>query len=287
MSDIKTGKDAQMDDSPNTPGSGDQPRQTAGRSPAAVPKTGPHVGPDMGQGLQRPRPSSQPIFNLPRPLVVTLALLVVLYLVDAYLLSEQWQQIALFEMAFTPLRYVYPLADQGLEWLWTPVTYSLMHGSLEHLIFNCLWLTAFGAPVVRRIGLWRYLAFWICSAAAAAFFHAGLNWGQETLLIGASGVVSALMGAACRFAFPKHGGGMRRDSAHFLPRQGIVSALRNRTVLVFTVVWFLGNVLVALGMPLVGSDAGAIAWDAHIGGFLFGYLLFGLFDPLVGEKEIA
>lgn len=268
-----------MDDSPNTPGSGDQPRQTADRPAAGVP--------EVGRRAERPRVPSQPIFNLPKPLVVTLAVLALIYLVDAYLLSDAWRGLVLFEMAFTPLRYVYPLSDQGLEWLWTPVTYSLMHGSLEHLIFNGLWLTAFGAPVVRRIGLWRYLAFWICSAAAAAFFHAALNWGQETLLIGASGVVSALMGAACRFAFPKHGGGMRRASSHFLPRQGIVSALQNRTVLVFTLAWFFGNLLVAFGLPLVGSDAGPIAWDAHIGGFLFGYLLFGLFDPLVGEKEVA
>jgi membrane associated rhomboid family serine protease len=36
---------------------------------------------------------------------------------------------------------------------------------------------------------------------------------------------------------------------------------------------------VALGLPLVGADAGEIAWDAHIGGFLFGFLLFALFDP--------
>ncbi|MBP2549504.1 membrane associated rhomboid family serine protease [Neorhizobium galegae] len=268
-----------MDDSPNAPGSGEQPRrEETVRSPGVQTSV---------PGIQRPRAASQPIFNLPGLLVLTLGLLVVLYLVDAYLLSDQWRDIVLFELAFTPLRYVYPLTDQGLEWLWTPVTYSLLHGSLEHLIFNGLWLTAFGAPVLRRIGTVRYLAFWICSAAAAAFFHAALNWGQETLLIGASGVVSALMGAACRFAFPRHGGGMRRDSSHFLPRQGIVTAMKNRTVLVFTVVWFLGNVLIAVGMPLVGSDAGAIAWDAHIGGFLFGYLLFGLFDPLVSEKEVA
>ncbi|MBT9370136.1 rhomboid family intramembrane serine protease [Rhizobium sp. CSW-27] len=233
------------------------------------------------------RPPSQPLFNLPTPLTVTLAILVLLYLVDAYLLNEDARSLVLFELAFTPLRYVYPLSQQGFEWLWTPVTYSLLHGSMEHIVFNALWLTAFGAPVVRRIGAARYVAFWITAAAASAFFHAALNWGQQTMLIGASGVVSALMGAACRFAFPKTGGGMRRMHAHVLPRQGIVSALRNRTVLVFTLLWFFGNVLIAFGLPLVGSDMGAIAWDAHIGGFLFGYLLFGLFDPLPSESESA
>jgi len=142
-----------------------------------------------------------------------------------------------------------------------------------------LWLTAFGAPVVRRIGTTRYVIFWILSAAAAAFFHAALHWGEQTVLIGASGVVSALMGAACRFAFPVRGG-FDRTYGHLYPRQSILGALRNRTVAVFVAIWFVGNVLIAIGLPLFGQDAGQIAWDAHIGGFLFGYLLFGFFDPV-------
>ncbi|SIQ76560.1 Membrane associated serine protease, rhomboid family [Rhizobium sp. RU35A] len=269
-----------MDDSRHTsPDGGEPPRRN----------TLPEAGADQSGQSEPPRwrPPPQPAFNLPTALTVTLALLILLYLVDAYVLNEDARGLVLFELAFTPLRYVYPLGQQGLEWLWTPVTYSLLHGGVEHIVFNSLWLTAFGAPVVRRIGTVRYVLFWMTSAAAAAFFHAALNWGQETLLIGASGVVSALMGAACRFAFPKEGGGMRRMKAHVLPRQGIVGALRNRTVLVFTLLWFFGNVLIAFGLPLVGSDMGAIAWDAHIGGFLFGYLLFGLFDPLPSESEIA
>jgi membrane associated rhomboid family serine protease len=247
-----------MDDKPKTPEAGDAAREAA------------HP--------QKQAEAYQPAFNLPGPLVAILALLIGLYVIDAYLLSDEMRSYMLFELAFTPLRYVYPLSQQGLEWLWTPVTYSLMHGSLEHLAFNGLWLAAFGAPVFRRIGLSRFIVFWAFSAAASAFFHALLNWGQETILIGASGVISALMAAACRFAFPKSGGGLGRAYAHLLPRQGIVEAMRNRTVFTFTLLWFLGNVLIAFGMPLVGGETGAIAWDAHIGGFLFGYFLFDVFD---------
>lgn len=239
--------------------------------------------PDMPPGepldADEDRGGSAPVFNLPPSLVWTLAALTVLYLIDAFLLDENAQSFLLIEFAFLPLRYAYPLADQGLEWLWTPVTYSLLHGGFEHLAFNALWLTAFGTPVVRRIGTLRYLLFWIFSAAAAAFFHAFLHWGQETLLIGASGVVSALMGAACRFAFPPRGG-YDRTHGHLYPRQSILGAFRNRTVVIFTGVWLFGNVLIALGLPLMGAGSAEIAWDAHIGGFLFGFLLFGLFDPL-------
>lgn len=226
------------------------------------------------------RKTREPAINLPGPLLATLSLLVGLYVLDAYILSDDMRAYFLFELAFTPLRYEYPLSGQGLEWLWTPVTYSFLHGSVEHLAFNGLWLAAFGAPVFRRIGFKRFVVFWALSAASSAFFHAALNWGQETILVGASGVISALMGAACRFAFPTNGGGMFGSEVHRLPRQGIVGAMRNRTVFIFMLLWFLGNVLVAVGIPLVGGDDAQIAWDAHIGGFLFGYLLFALFDPL-------
>ncbi|MDO1583724.1 rhomboid family intramembrane serine protease [Rhizobium oryzicola] len=265
-----------MDESPKGPWTNDDGGHRASDAPvppaAAPAETGP---PD------RPR---QPALNLPPLLTLILALLVVLFVLDQYVLSSSMRSLLLFEMAFTPLRYVYPLADQGLEWLWTPVTYSLLHGSIEHLLFNGLWLAAFGAPVLRRIGASRFIVFWALSAAAAAFFHAGLNWGEETILIGASGVISALMAAACRFAFPSGRFSLGGSEVHRLPRQTIIGAMRNRTVLIFTILWFLGNILIAVGIPLVGADSGPIAWDAHVGGFVFGYLLFGLFDPVAGER---
>lgn len=225
----------------------------------------------------------QPVFNLPRSLSLTMLLLGGLFAADAFLLGAQERSMLLFYLAFTPLRYVYPLAEQGLEWLWTPVTYSLLHGGIEHLLFNALWLLAFGAPVVRRIGTFRYILFWAMSAAASAFFHAALHWGDQTILIGASGVVSALMGAACRFAFPARGG-FNRIYGHLFPRQSVLASFRNRTVAVFIAIWLAGNLLIAAGLPLVGG-AGEIAWDAHIGGFLFGFLLFGFFDPLNPRED--
>jgi membrane associated rhomboid family serine protease len=239
----------------------------------------PDMAPDDDAFAQNGRRERQPVFNMPGILVASMALLAALYIVQEYVLSADARAEFIVTLAFTPIRYIFPLSEQGYEWLWTPVTYSLLHGSMEHIAFNALWLAAFGTPVVRRIGAVRYLIFWILSAAAAAFFHAGLHWGEETLLIGASGVVSALMGASCRFAFP-NGGGYDRTHGHLYPRQSILGAVSNRTVVIFTAMWFLGNILVAVGLPLIGSNAGDIAWDAHIGGFLFGFLLFALFDPI-------
>ncbi|MBR0555691.1 rhomboid family intramembrane serine protease [Ciceribacter sp. L1K23] len=218
----------------------------------------------------------EPVFNLPTGILAAMVLLAGIYVLQAYVLSPDAAQSFVFTFAFSPLRYVYPLSEQGLEWLWTPVTYSLLHGSIEHIAFNSLWLAAFGTPVFRRIGGTRFMAFWVFSAAAGAALHAAVNWGQPTFMIGASAVVSALMGAACRFAL---GPGSRLSFGHLRPRLTIAEALADRTVRVFAGVWFLGNILIAVGLPLIGDVSGSIAWDAHIGGFLFGFLLFSLFDP--------
>lgn len=222
-----------------------------------------------------PRRRSEPVFNLPGPVLAAIAVLAIIYGAQALLPAElsEWLTI---NLGFAPVRYAFPLSEQGPEYFWSPVTYSLLHGGLEHLLFNSLWLAAFGTPVARRIGRLRFVLFWIVSAAAGAALHAAVNWGSPTLMIGASAVVSALMGAACRFAFGARG---RYLPPELAPRLGVIEALQERTVIVFTTTWLFGNLVIALGLPLFGDLGAAVAWDAHIGGFLFGFLLFGLFDP--------
>ncbi len=245
-------------------------------------------GPDQAFQPSQPeppvRPPHQPVFNIPPALLATLLLLIVIFVVQSAL-PDDWFNWFLFNFGFIPLRYAVSLSEQGPQLYWTPVTYSLLHGGIEHIVFNGLWLMAFGAPVVRRIGALRYTIFWIFSAIASAALHTALNWGSEGLLIGASGVVSGLMGAACRFAFP--GSQPMFGPTHRNPRLSIVQAMQSRTVIVFMLLWLVGNALIAFGIPLVGDGSQEIAWDAHIGGFVFGFLLFGLFDRKVPEEPFA
>ncbi|MBX5272781.1 rhomboid family intramembrane serine protease [Rhizobium sp. NLR17b] len=236
----------------------------------------PDKTPELSEARPPARPPRVPVFNLPPALLFSLCLLILIYAVQALVLSDDAVGWLLFTFGFVPARYVIPLSQQGLELFWTPVTYSLLHGSTQHILFNAFWLMAFGAPVVRRIGTLRFLFFWILSAVASAALHAILNWGDVSLLIGASGVISGLMGAACRFAFPAD----RRPMpvAHLNARLSIIDALKSRTVVIFMLLWLVGNELIAAGIPLVGDSDQEIAWDAHIGGFVFGFLLFSLFD---------
>lgn len=235
----------------------------------------PPAAPESGD--IEPHRERTPIFNLPPVMLASLALLIAIFIVQSLLPDDELNWLY-FEFAFIPARYVVPFAQQDGEYLWTPVTYSLLHGNIQHILFNGLWLMAFGAPVARRIGVIRYVILWILSSAAGAFLHAALFWGDQAPLIGASGVVSALMGAACRFAFPTERRGPVLPQSHLNPRLSILGSLRSRAVLMFILAWFAGNLLVAFGVPLVGDASQAIAWDAHIGGFLFGFLLFNLFD---------
>ena len=236
----------------------------------------PHRAPEPPKVQPPAKPPRVPVFNLPPALFFSLCLLAVIYAVQALVLPDDAVNWLLFTFGFIPARYVIPLSEQGLELFWTPVTYSLLHGSVQHIVFNAFWLMAFGAPVVRRIGTLRFVLFWVFSAVASAALHMALNWGDISLLIGASGVISGLMGAACRFAFPAE----RRPMlpAHLNARLSVIEALKSRTVVIFTLLWLVGNALIAVGIPLVGDGDQEIAWDAHIGGFVFGFFLFSLFD---------
>jgi membrane associated rhomboid family serine protease len=70
------------------------------------------------------------------------------------------------------------------------------------------------------------------------------------------------------------------DAAAKVPALSLVRALRNPRVLGFLAVWFGVNIIFGLGAISIGNDGASVAWQAHIGGFLAGLMLFSLFDPV-------
>jgi len=228
---------------------------------------------DRHPKVREPR-AREPMFNIPGILIVCVAVMVLIEVVRAYVLTQAQDQVLVLTMAFIPARYLHPLAEQSvLAYFSGPVAYSLLHGGWAHLASNSLFLVIFATPLTARIGTSRFLVLWITSAAASAFFLGIATGFEDTLLVGASGVVSAMAGASCRFAVPLLGS-QRVTQARYAPRLGMIEAIRHRSVLSFVVFWLIFNVVVA------GVDPSTnIAWQAHLGGFLFGYLTFGLFDP--------
>ncbi|WP_417433796.1 rhomboid family intramembrane serine protease [Hoeflea sp.] len=223
-------------------------------------------------------PPNEPVFNLPNVVLAMLLLMVAIQVALDSLLPRTAVLEIYLQTAFIPQRYALGIAGQAGPYFWSPFTYSLLHGGYGHLALNSFWLAAFGAVVARRIGWIRFLVFWMASALASAMLFLVFHWGDQTVMVGASGVVSALMGAAARFAFGGSGG-FRRDQAHLNRRLSVVQSLSNRTVFFFLLVWFAINLAAAIGFSFGIADS-AIAWEAHVGGFLFGFLAFSLFDPL-------
>jgi membrane associated rhomboid family serine protease len=229
------------------------------------------------------------MFNVP---LVVVVLIVVLGVVHAFLFlaltpEEMTEFLLLF--AFIPARYdatVMPDIVWPGGWaadIWTFVTYALIHGDLTHLIFNAVWLLAFGSPVARRFGPWRFLAFMATTAAAGAAVHLVTHFGELLPMIGASAAISGAMAAATRFAFQRGGPlALWRDGedAYRVPAAPLMSSLRDPRVLAFLLVWFGVNLLFGLGSIGMAGVEQAIAWQAHIGGFLAGLLAFAAFDPI-------
>jgi membrane associated rhomboid family serine protease len=234
-------------------------------------------------------PRREQMFNVP---LVVAVLIVVLGAVHAYLFlaltPEQTTEFLLL-FAFIPARYdasVMPDIVWPGGWaadVWTFVTYALIHGDLTHLIFNAVWLLAFGSPVARRFGPWRFLAFMATTAAAGAGVHLLTHFGELLPMIGASAAISGAMAAATRFAFQR-GGPLAlwrdREEAYRVPAAPLTASLRDPRVLAFLAVWFGVNLLFGLGSIGIPGVEQAIAWQAHIGGFLAGLLAFAAFDPI-------
>ena len=231
----------------------------------------------------------EPILNLPASVTATLIVLFAIHAVRDFALASQTDRLVLLLFAFVPARFD-PSILPGGGWpggagaeVWTFVTYALLHGSWTHLIFNSIWLLPFGSALARRFGALRFAVFLAATAAAGALVHLCLYRRDGALLIGASAAVSGTMAATVRFAFQKGGplGMLRGDGneAFRVPAEPFLTALRNPSLLWFFGIWFGLNALEGLGALSMFGEAG-VAWEAHIGGFLAGLVLFALLDPV-------
>ncbi len=216
----------------------------------------------------------QPIFNLSFIVLIFIAICCAIHVVREYLLTLDQNFLVMVNGAFIPARYS-PFHVFELASITSPVTYSFIHGSWSHLLINCLWLAVFGSPLANTIGKIRFVGFWIlCSIASAAFHYYGQPT-DVTPMIGASGAVAGFMGAAARFGFSMN---RQVGSSRFQDRlPPFASVFSNRSVLTFLALFLVTNLLIGTGQ-FQGLGT-AIAWQAHIGGILAGFLLIPLFLP--------
>lgn len=155
----------------------------------------------------------------------------------------------------------------------TLLTSMFMHGGIAHLLGNMLFLWIFGDNIEDRLGHLRYLVFYLVCGIIASLAHvlttvAMSGAGSEEALIpslGASGAISGVLG------------GYMYLHPH---RRVTVILLRTLTQVPAYVaigLWFVFQIVSSLGALGGGSQAGGVAYAAHIGGFIAGLVLIRLF----------
>lgn len=216
----------------------------------------------------------QPAFLAPRAVVLLIALLFAVHLLRS-ILAPGFDRFIIVMLGVLPIRYLAGAEGVILVLPGGPVLASLpfvshafLHANFMHLALNAAWLLAFGSAVARRTGTRKFLLLYVICAIAGAVAHVLVNPGSQIPMIGASGAISGMMGASFRVAMPTVLG-----SSHHTE----ITPLSDRRLLTICGIWIATNLVFGLSGLRVGEQVLLIAWDAHIGGFLAGLLLAGLF----------
>jgi membrane associated rhomboid family serine protease len=190
--------------------------------------------------------------------IVTFALIAANVVV--FLLELAGGEAFVIEWAFVPARFMADPVSQVA----TLFTAMFMHAGELHLIGNMLYLWIFGDNVEDRFGHSMFLVFYLITGLAATFAQLAFNAGSNIPNLGASGAIAGVLGAYL-VLFPQ---------GRVFVRQG--RGVAPVPALVAIGFWFLLQLFSGIG-SLGGPDTGGVAYMAHIGGFVAGFVLTYLF----------
>jgi membrane associated rhomboid family serine protease len=202
-------------------------------------------------------PTRERAFNAPWVVVAATALLVGVFVWQLNQRQAVIERFALIPIEFSAGR---PAGLFG---------HIVLHGGWIHLFFNSTALLAFGAPVARLFGsspggALRFAMFFLLCGVLGGLTFWALHPAGTVPLVGASGAISGLMGAAARL----------------IERRGVVGRPFSPVALRFVMPWIVLNLLLAAAGT---AFALPIAWEAHLGGLFAGWLLIGVFAPKRGR----
>jgi membrane associated rhomboid family serine protease len=163
----------------------------------------------------------------------------------------------IMKWSFIPSRF---LANPGADFL-TLFTSMFMHAGWVHLGGNMLYLWIFGDNVEDRFGHVKFIIFYLLCGLAATFAQLAFSVGSKVPNLGASGAIAGVLGAYI-LLFP----------------QGKVRVLQGQQViqlpaLIVIGLWIVLQFFSGVGSIAQSSDTGGVAYMAHIGGFVAGFVL--------------
>lgn len=143
-----------------------------------------------------------------------------------------------------------------------------LHANWLHIIGNMLYLWIFGDNVEDRLGHIPYLFFYLLVGVAGSITYILATPGSQVPIIGASGAIAGILGAYL-VSYP------RAKVLSLLPLFFFITIVEIPAIW-FLLLWFVIQVLNGFATSL---NADAVAWWAHIGGFVAGALLITLMAP--------
>lgn len=153
------------------------------------------------------------------------------------------------------------LTKAGLAWRMpsdlTPLSATLIHGGFGHVAMNLLMLLYCGRIVESVLGRWQTLFLYVVGAYAAASAHYFANVGSTVPMIGASGAISAIVGAYAMLFSRRRARRIGPIPAHYVNALWLLAGWT-------AVQWLIGYALLQTGQN--------IAVAAHIGGFIAGLM---------------
>ncbi|HEX8308269.1 MAG TPA: rhomboid family intramembrane serine protease [Allosphingosinicella sp.] len=170
-----------------------------------------------------------------------------------------WQEVAVMSGGFIPARIGgAPVGPEVVPALLTPLTSALVHSGFAHLFLNLIILLFCGRSVERVLGGQGIGVLYLVGAYAAAAAQYAVGTGETVPMVGASGAISAILGA-----FALLFGRNKVKVAH----PGLASLLH---ALWLAAAWIGIQILIGFTFETSGLR---IAVFAHIGGFVAGLLL--------------
>jgi membrane associated rhomboid family serine protease len=173
--------------------------------------------------------------------------------------------------AFVPSRF---LANPSGDFL-TLFTAMFMHAGWLHLGGNMLYLWIFGDNVEDRFGHIKFIIFYLICGLAATFAQLAFNTGSDVPNLGASGAIAGVLGAYI-LLFPK-------GSVRVLQGSRVVQV----PALIVIGIWIVLQFFSGIGSIVSTVQTGGVAYMAHIGGFVVGFLLTFLFRGNRGQPALT